>query len=170
MTLIEQFVEDFNHSIGPDGYKEVCDFFIIFSRFEGSLKKAGFVSFDGRYTTIKWTAFEDVIKGAFQKDRTERLSQAVLALLEHPPKTQVIRDGKLDWNEMQTKSDATEINRLGAAIRGMRNNLFHGGKFSNGIEEDIPRNFALLGYGMIILDEWLSLHDEVKANFLAPII
>jgi hypothetical protein len=63
----------------------------------------------------------------------------------------------------------SEINKLNLSIRDIRNNLFHGGKFNGNYQEDVSRNYILLKNSIIILDEWLSLNETVKQNFLTPI-
>ena len=81
----------------------------------------------------------------------------------------MIDDGKLGWRDRTFNPNDPEINKLSLSIRDIRNNLFHGGKFNGNYQADISRNYILLKNAIIILNDWLSLSDQVRHNFLEPI-
>jgi hypothetical protein len=50
-------------------------------------------------------------------------------------------------------------------VRAVRNNLFHGGKFSDGYVADPSRDRELLGHAMVILGACLDLDKKVRCIF-----
>ena len=69
--------------------------------------------------------------------------------------------------ENDTLSDVVKIIRY---IRRVRNNLFHGGKFSTLPVSDRRRNAELMQYSLVVLRECLRLADSVRAEYEAAIL
>lgn len=46
-------------------------------------------------------------------------------------------------------------------LRTVRNNLFHGGKYPDGPVDEIPRNKAILGAALAVLEGCFELHPGV---------
>src|SRR5437867_9427946 len=118
------------------------EFLATFARFEFALKKAGYAQGDNSKVSPDWDSFaRDVAK----------LSAAVLApvinacqyLQQHPPKKQVLQNGALHWVERQGTSGSAIVDVL-LSVRTVRNNVFHGGKFPDGMITDPLRDEQLI--------------------------
>jgi hypothetical protein len=167
--ITKSFIEKLNKTITIEGQTLMLDFFITFSRFECALKTSNFVNGDAKNVLPNWDAFITSIRPTFNKDKNAQLVQAVDYLLQHPPKIQMIDNGQLGWRERLFNLNDPEINKLSLSIRDIRNNLFHGGKFNGKYQADISRNYILLKNAIIVLNDWLSLNEQVKHNFLESI-
>ncbi|MBC3789374.1 hypothetical protein [Spirosoma utsteinense] len=163
------FIEKLNMTITVEGQTLMLDFFIIFSRFECALKTSNFSSGDADKVSANWDTFIASIRNTFNKEKNAQLRQAVDYLVQHPPRIQMINNGQLGWRDRNFNLNEPEINKLSLSIRDIRNNLFHGGKFSGHYQADISRNYILLKNAIIILNEWLSLNKQVRHNFLETI-
>ncbi|MFC0185411.1 hypothetical protein SAMN04515674_103195 [Pseudarcicella hirudinis] len=169
--ITDQFIEELNKTINDDGRKLITNFFIIFSRFECALKSSNFKQMDEKNNKVSanWEQFISSIKSDFNKNKCDSLKEAVTYIIENPPKMQVFEDELLGWKDRRFQQNCHEINKLDISIRDIRNNLFHGGKFNGNYQKDVTRNIDLIKSAIIILNEWLSLDESVKNNFLQPI-
>jgi hypothetical protein len=164
-------LEDETHSLwdklGVTDRTLVADFFITFSRFEYALKRSGYLRQDKANVNPDWDAFgtRDENKRSFDSDASADLRQAVEYLLKHPPQKQ-IRTGK-DSFEYRTRPlrGQSGLHEAVLAIRRVRNNLFHGGKFHDGHVEDLARNTDLLRHSLMLLEHILKLDDRVQGFF-----
>lgn len=163
------FVDKLKKTIIIERQTLMLDFFITFSRFECALKTSNFCSGDADKVSANWDTFIASIKPTFNKDKNAQLSQAVDYLIQNPPRIQMIDNGQLGWRDRIFNPNDPEINKLSLSIRDIRNNLFHGGKFNGNYQADISRNYILLKNAIIILNDWLSLSEQVGKNFLKPI-
>lgn len=100
------------------------EFMGMFARFEYALKMAGFCSF-GRQLTVEWDEFASKVTIDIQNDA----SGAVSDLQTKPPMKQVLVDNAPDWKTAEC-SASTPTGVTLCFVRRVRNNLFHGGKFS----------------------------------------
>lgn len=164
------FIQQLNRTITVEGQALMIEFFITFSRFECALKTSNFANGSEDKVSANWDAFVSEIKPTFSKEKDPQLQQAVNYIIQNPPKIQMIDGGQLGWRERVFQNTEPEINKLSLSIRDIRNNLFHGGKFNGSYQEDISRNYILLKSSIVILNEWLSLNDNVKRNYLKPIV
>jgi hypothetical protein len=123
---------------------------------------------NGNKAEANWDLFTSDIRVHFNKKKNTELSDAVNYILAHPPRIQKYIDGQIAWQN-RIFNNQPEINRLSQSIRDIRNNLFHGGKFTGRYEQDASRNVKLLKSAMIILDEWLLLSEPVKRAFLSSL-
>ena len=64
----------------------------------------------------------------------------------------------------------SEIERLLNYVRRVRNNLFHGGKFTSLSVSDLGRNASLIEDSLVILKECLRLSGTVRAEYEAAIL
>jgi hypothetical protein len=148
----------------------VHKFFISFSLFENSLKKAGYRKVSRRnYIEADWSGFARSIHYVFQtylltSGNTEVID-AVTEILNNPPGKQVVVNGNLEFALPQRDSSISETEWLSILIRGVRNNLFHGGKFSY----DFERDTNLLTWSLRILEIWSTLDTNVE-RYLSNII
>ena len=161
----KQFIENLNKSITIEGQNIMNEFFITFSRFEFALKSSNYVNTDNGKVMANWGTFTQSISNSFNIEKTQILKKSIEYLLEHPAKLQIIHNGQLGWENRVFQANEPLINKLSLTIRDIRNNLFHGGKFNGNYEQDVSRNFLLLKYSIIVLNEWLNLNVNVKENF-----
>jgi hypothetical protein len=145
--------------------KMLLEFLVLYSRFEFSLKQAGYLQAT-KNAKSDWTGFISKIKAEFDENKSKKLRNAVKYLLDHPAKKQVVTDEKLDFVVCDsTKSNHPEINRIYNCIRITRNNLFHGGKYPSGSVDIVERDTKLLTSSIIVLEEFLKLNSTVKNIF-----
>jgi len=141
------------------------EFMGTFARFEFALKKSGYVRGDANQVMPHWDAFaNDVAK----------LDAAVLApvlgacqyLQQHPPKKQVLDNGAIRWVDRQGTSGSA-IRDVLSSVRTVRNNVFHGGKFPDGIISDPLRDEQLINECLVVLNSLLllPLPKGVSENF-----
>jgi hypothetical protein len=137
----------------------VCNFFAAFSRFEFALKKAGYAS-GGTQVSADWDRLAAVLRPHFDPKRTAELTEAVDYLVQCPPKKQVLHAGALNWvDSPQPQNDPVLLSLL-VYVRRIRNNLFHGGKYSGSPTIDPDRDTTLLRHGLTVLDECLALCEK----------
>jgi hypothetical protein len=140
-------------------------FFIFFSRFEYALKRSGQYLKNGD-AQPNWDKFASDHESRFNQRASPEVLGAVDYFLHSPPRKQLARDGALGWSEPQ------EYNGVGPrlcwllrAIRYVRNNLFHGGKFPLIPISDPSRDRDLLLHAMVVLQACLPLNEDVHRWF-----
>lgn len=136
-----------------------------FSRMEHALKGAGHHPRADGDAKADWVDFAADIDAAFRAALLDdpELAEAVAYLRNQPPKKQVIRDLRLEWDEVMPTAP-TETGVLLLLVSRVRNNLFHGGKF-NGRWIDPGRSRQLLPRCLTILDRARSLSNKVSAAY-----
>jgi hypothetical protein len=167
--ITKQFIKYLNDTISEEGLMLMTEFFITFSRFECALKASSYVNSKNDKVTANWDRFLNSIQLVFDQGISEELNVAVEYLINNPPRIQTLNSGNVTWTDRVLQRNQPKINKLGQSIRDIRNNLFHGGKFNGIYQEDISRNYLLLKYSIIVLNDWLSHNNTVKQNFLAHI-
>jgi hypothetical protein len=146
----------------------VLDFFLTFARFEFALKSSGFfvrrpeITYEAK---PDWDRFADHLREIFKPASNPRLRQACDHLLDNPPWREVVSGGTWLWDATAENDQISEVKRLLRYVRRVRNNLFHGGKFSSLPVPDIGRNAALLDDSLVILRECLNLADDVRVHY-----
>ena len=139
----------------------VTGFSILFSRFEYALKRTDkYLGGNEKRVWANWGKFAQDHKDLFDEEKTPELKSAVEYLQKHPPKKQILKNGKLGWKDV-SKQNTPLLQQVLSAIGRVRNNLFHGGKF----QTDPGRNRDLLNSCVTVLEECLSLNEEVKKYF-----
>lgn len=151
-----------------DKYPEITEFFVIFSRMEYALKAEGFL-INKRNAEADWPSFAENIKDQINKKTGENgFKKAIDYILTNSPKAQINENGIIKW-EIRPASQGNDIKDLFTYIKRIRNNLFHGGKFSNGVLEDFDRDLNLVRSALIILKESINynskVHDAFHNNF-----
>lgn len=161
---IKKQVESFRTQLGSAG-DEVFAFFICFSKFECALKHAGYRCWDGKVLSPNWDKFAGDIAIEFDKQvaKGERkiVNEAVKYFLNNPPRKQVLKDGGLYCKDVKYAGGSL-LKWLIPAVRRVRNNLFHGGKYPYSDLEEPARNSLLLNYSLVILQECLALCESEK--------
>jgi hypothetical protein len=136
-----------------------AELFRTFSRFEYSLKAAGFHRGDGD-AEPDWRTFALSIEAGLQNPNGEELREAIDYILHNPPKKQVIRNGVLEWSDAPPTTNS-RADLILLYVRRVRNNLFHGGKF-NGRWFEPERSKVLLRCSLVILQGCLEASPQVR--------
>jgi len=131
------------------------EFLLTFSRFEFALKKAGYAVGDNNRVSPDWDSFANDVA---------QLGGAALApvlnacqyLQQHPPKKQVLDNGTLRWVARQGTTGSA-IGDVLLSVRTVRNNVFHGGKFPDGMVTDPLRDEQLIRDCLAVLKGLLEL-------------
>jgi hypothetical protein len=104
-------------------------FTLEFSRFEYSLKRAGFLIQNSEDAKPDWDSFAVEIRGRVDFSDT-RLTSVVHVLEARPPRKQIrTPTGELGWRDAPRGDGEAREAYLLRLVRIVRNNLFHGGKF-----------------------------------------
>jgi hypothetical protein len=143
----------------------VFQFFAVFSRFECSLKRTGFLKKKHK-AEANWVAYANSLRGRFGEIHIQAFEDAIRLLIQEPPRTQVVAGVALDWCDTvrgQGEHDERYILRL---VTTVRNNLFHGGKYPSLVgRDDMGRNRKLLQAGITVLGHCLDLSENVRSVF-----
>jgi hypothetical protein len=142
----------------------VFEFFFVFSRFEYALKRAKYVTGEDGKVKADWDKFAKCIKTLFNSGATPEIAKAVSYLRTNPPMKQNHHNKVLGWTPV-TRSE-NGVRWLLRLTQTVRNNLFHGGKFSDGPFNDPARDTQLLSYCLILLNECLKLDPIVESYFV----
>jgi hypothetical protein len=146
----------------------VLEFFANFSRFEYALKRAGFVKSDRHLNAMPdWDRFARKVAGGLGEVADEDFKTAKSYLLQNPPRKQVLKDKRVQWETNRKRDNEPEGQYLLRLVRDVRNNLFHGGKYDHeSVDDRSLRNSDLLNASLNILDQCLQL-DNTLAFFFA---
>jgi hypothetical protein len=165
ITRLSDFENRLQCLVRAEAKDSLWFFFLAFSRFEYALKSAGFVV-AGRYLRVDWKRFASEHKDHFNPDLNRQLRDACAYFKSKPPKNQVVRANRLDWDNSPPCGDKPLLCWLIDMVCRVRNNLFHGGKFQSGRIEDPARDPALLRHSLTILEACLAINPEVKQKFM----
>lgn len=142
---------------------EAISFFVFFSRFEFALKRTEYLM-AGKKKRAKpnWDGFANDLGQSFLEE--VRASDKAAALLTRPPKKQIVINGRLEWQDGQL---ITDTKKLFEAIRLVRNNLFHGGKFPEPVRlvPDVSHDRELLVQSQKVLEMALPKRSSVNEAF-----
>ena len=119
----------------------VYDFFFWFSRFEYALKESRFLKYPnvGDRAEAGWDRFISEWKDRY------RLSRAGQALIAANPKRQFVTAGDLDFRDIGFDHGASDLEQVVRFAQAVRNNLFHGGKYPDGLITESPVTSKYLG-------------------------
>lgn len=153
----------------------LLNFFLTFSCFEFALKSSGMCRPPGRNDDPNmgyraepdWDNFARSLRDSFQTTSSPRLAEACHYLLLNPPWREVVANGTLMWDAAAENDALSDIEKLIRYIRRIRNNLFHGGKFSTLPVLNRRRNAELMEYSLVVLEECLRLSDPIRAEYEA---
>ena len=165
--LVKHLIEDL------DNNADWLCFFVMFSRFEYALKRSTYIIGDENKAKADWNKFGKDMKSDFDTQANEELKEAKFYLLsnETSPKKQIKNNitKMLDYRPVESSDD--EIHRLINAVKRVRNNLFHGGKFPspNGPIEDPIRNNKLIKHSITVLKYFLYSSPIIKRLYEEPL-
>lgn len=149
--------------------KLLLDFFLTLAQFEFALKNSGFhVRRPGELcypAHPDWDRFAESLRNSFDAGRTPTLRKASDYLLISPPWEEVVIESGLGWNTKPPEESLPTIVRLIRCVRRIRNNLFHGGKFTTLPIQDGNRNRVLFQSALVVLEECLRLSDDVRSVY-----
>jgi|SRR5208283_1038755 len=144
---------------------EAAKFFAFFGRFECALKKVGCLKSaeKGARAEAGWDKFAKSLGERFYGEVQE--SGKANLFWENPPKKQIVgRGGSLGWKSIPVK----DVETLFDAVRRVRNNLFHGGKYpepNGGVIPDPARDAKLLSQAREVLEMALKKSAKVQRAF-----
>jgi hypothetical protein len=136
-------------------------FFVFFSRMEYALKQTGYLTEDA---APNWEGFASKHKRQFERERWPAIEPSIKYFTATPPKKQEAVGSRLQWSEPLWRRGHSLLPWLVVVIRQVRNNLFHGGKFSVPMP-DPSRDRELLRHSLIILNAVLKLNEGVNHMF-----
>ena len=142
-----------------------CEFLAVFSRLEYALKVGGFALGTQAKVDPNWDRFANTINDAFLAVADADLVQARDYLLQQPPRKQALMNGKVIYVDQAIDLNQRPAQQVLLMVRGVRNNLFHGGKFLPDGEQEAGRNERLVRHALRVLIVCAELHDEVRVNF-----
>jgi hypothetical protein len=132
------------------------DFFYWFSRFEFALKENGYLKSTevGAKAEPGWDSFIEKWKDHYSP------SDEAQVLISESPKRQTVGPGSsLDWKAIDIKRLQSDLERVVALLKTVRNNLFHGGKHGGDHWDDPQKTKVLLLAGVGVLNELATLAD-----------
>jgi hypothetical protein len=147
------------------------EFFVFFSRFEYALKRVQRYMKPGEGDAQpNWERFASDVNEKFIPAPDTQLAAAVAFYKAQPPRKQLRKDGQMSWSDpIGPEKNEPLLVWLSRAIRLVRNNLFHGGKFPLILVSDPSRDRDLLAHAITILAACLPLDARVQTAFTEAI-
>lgn len=142
-----------------------CEFLAVFSRMEYALKSTIYVIGGPNKVEPAWDSFANDIDQNFLALAQQDLIEARDYLLQHPPRKQVLQANKIAFVDQIIDVQQTKTQQVLLMVRTVRNNLFHGGKYSPEGEKEAGRNHLLVKYGLCVLRACSKLHAGVRSSF-----
>ena len=84
-------------------------------------------------------------------------------LINSPPMEQIVKNGKLDWEDGEKPIDS--LAKLIRAVIPLRNYLFHGGKWPTRPIDGTERDEMLLRGALVVLRALLDAHPKINDAF-----
>lgn len=137
----------------------VCEFFAVFSRFEYTLKEAGYRRGQRGLAAPAWKRFADDVGKRIQVEPGSAVEDAIKFLNDEPPLVQ-LEDGS--WRDEKLEGDTAASRAIDAACR-VRHNLFHGGKHTP--HSPAGRDEKLVRCSLALLDACLEQDHNLHAVF-----
>lgn len=136
-----------------------CEFFSVFSRFEFALKESGYFYCFKRNSRIapNWKKFADI--AVLQAPAGSELALAMDFLNREPPQVQTAAH---KWEPVPLRGTAPIATTL-EAVQRIRNNLFHGGKYTP--HSPPGRDEALLRAALVVLLACVAQNSNVGAAY-----
>ena len=157
LQIIERIAKDSDRSLA-------VVFFLFFARFEYVLKRAGWVTV-GPEAKADWDKYGRQHADLLTRNTEVRFQNAVAYLKQRPPEKQIVGSSGLAWASDQY-SAAFDLARVLTLVCRIRNNLFHGGKFSSGPVPDASRDKDLLEAALIVMQGCLDFEAQLSADFI----
>ncbi|PPL02467.1 hypothetical protein [Parapedobacter indicus] len=167
----KQYLKDFRDDIRNDvNFDLLMEFFVVFSRFEFTLKIAGYLQ-----DNVKNEARPDWLKYGLKKKETfddyidsletgNELKMAIEYILINPPKKQFVGDGNMLIFALVPDENPSNTQKLCTYITRIRNNLFHGAKFLKSYG-DSSRDWKLIHCALLVLSCWIDDDQNFRSWF-----
>ncbi|MBD2067228.1 hypothetical protein H6F93_06760 [Leptolyngbya sp. FACHB-671] len=137
--------------------------FRVFSRFEFALKRSGFVTQQRKQLRIEWRCFaQKHVASPLPKPLSSELMYFIEA--ENRPKKQKLENGCLCWEIINSPPEPITLEWLLEAAYTVRNNLFHGGKWTSAIEEP-ARDEKLLRASLAVIKIAIEMDQDVQFHY-----
>jgi hypothetical protein len=143
----------------------VLNFLTVFSRFEYTLKRMGYLRANDGGILVDWDRFASTYQTSYEALDKKIIEEQLTYLLNEPPKKQRIIEGSLRWTDQARPSRENNLIDILNLVRRVRNNLFHGGKFSDSLSPDPERNTKLLNASLSVLAFCLSIDKIIYETF-----
>ncbi len=135
----------------------VCQFLLVFSRFEAALKRSGYARQDGQRLIVEWRRFAQETSAV----AGHGVPVGVLRpLIERPPERQQVANGVLQFVG-EVAPDPVNSEWVLEMVYRVRNNLFHGGKWP----AEPARDGELLRSCLDALSYYVDLKAEVTQAY-----
>jgi hypothetical protein len=108
------------------------------------------------------------MNNVFLASLSPEVKKAVRYYEETPPRKQIVDFDSLTWKDVVPQTDY-QLEKLLLLVRRVRNNLFHGEKFSVLLEGDSKRDTYLLVHGLTILYACLHSSIDIRKKFFSEI-
>lgn len=147
-------------------------FFLMFSRFEYALKRAGYIKprkfVRNNVVEADWDKFGKDVEQKLKESSSIRLIKAIRFLIDDPPYKQYLnQSNELDWQ--QPHYSTCDIQNIINTIKIVRNNLFHGGKYPTMPVHSPSRDIELVRNSAIVLKYLIYSSPEVKRRYFEPL-
>ena len=157
---------DYVESFEPEDQERVFRFFALFSRWECALKRCQFArSGSHEQAEADWDRFADEVENGVAGLNACTYVDARDYLLTNPPKQQHFVNRHVTWQPNPKRLNETDARYLFRVIRDVRNNLFHGGKYQDGLEEELARDRRLLDVATTVLEACMDLDARIRRVF-----
>ncbi|NKK01234.1 hypothetical protein GFL63_21000 [Rhizobium leguminosarum bv. viciae] len=134
--------------------------FRIFARFEFALKMAGYAEMKKDKLDIAWDKFANSKPIGVPFLRYVREHKICPTILNAPPKSDLMENGRYGFE--QNAKQPQSVQELFGAVRRVRNNLFHGGKY---FDDDKTRDRLFVREAIAVLLLAAEKHPEVNFFF-----
>lgn len=156
---------------------EMFKFFVIFSRFEFSLKQSGYIVVkpEGQAAEPSWDAFVKKYKNEYIVNASFAESFNYLTEEFTAPNRQIVKINGTDenginilgttWKKQTIDTNSPSIKMVVDSIKLVRNNLFHGGKYGDESCNNPERTSALINHSINVIWSLAALDMDVSAYF-----
>lgn len=142
-----------------------CQFLAIFSRMEYALKSTQYAIGNDSKIDPWWDRFANDIDAKFLGISTTEVIEARDYLLDHPPRKQTFKNEQITFVDQIINTSQTKTQQLLLMVRTIRNNLFHGGKYSPKGEHEAGRDCLLVQHSLTVLLACSRLDPTVQDSF-----
>lgn len=137
----------------------VVEFMATFSRFEYVLKERGYLREKSKFAQAAWRRFATDAAEEIDLAGDQQFVSAINFLIEEPPMIQV---SAKEWVERPLQG-ASELERAVDSVCRVRNNLFHGGKYTP--HSAAGRDEMLVSSSLIVLLGCVRLFRDFREVF-----
>jgi hypothetical protein len=145
------------------------EFVLVFARFEFALKRVQRYckGDEGDRAKADWDQFGEDAAPTLEAylDRTGQLQGAVDLLVSYPPHREVVQGGVAVFAPEPTLGGGSVGQKLLKAVRRVRNNLLHGGKYQ--VERYAGHDRAVVEQGLIVLQAAREIARDIERDLHA---